>query len=71
MRKNYVIVTSRHHRKMRGHGGGTEKENISIVPHHKHVAFHTLFGNMNTFQIVEYLNKVWIDPKKQLVIVNL
>lgn len=68
MRKKWDIVTSKHHRLMRGNGGGNEPKNISIVPHYKHVAFHVLFGNMTTEKIVEQLNNIWLDPDIQIII---
>lgn len=53
---------TKHHRRMRCHNGGDEPENISLVPRKKHEAFHRLFGNMTTREIVKLLNDVWIDP---------
>ena len=60
--------TSRHHRKLKSHGGKGNARNISVVPHYKHVAFHTLFGDMDTYQIANYLNDVWIDPDYHLIV---
>lgn len=57
---------TKHHRKMRCHGGGNEEANISYVPRKKHQAFHTVFGNMTTPQMVKVLNEVWLDPAWQI-----
>jgi hypothetical protein len=53
---------------MRCNGGSNDRENISIVPHNKHVAFHILFGDKTTQQIADVLNEIWIDSEKQLIV---
>lgn len=68
MRKNWDIVTSRHHRKMRTNGGTNDPKNMSVVPHNKHVAFHILFGDKTTQQIADVLNEIWIDPDFELIV---
>ena len=53
---------------MKCHKGKNNQHNISIVPHNQHRAFHTLFKDMNTHEIVKYLNDVWIDPNFKLIV---
>jgi len=67
-RKNDVTKFSRHHRKLKSHGGNTGTRNISIVPSHRHRAYHILFADMKTHEIAEYLNDVWIDPDYRLIV---
>jgi hypothetical protein len=59
---------TRHHRVPRSMGGTNDKRNISLVPENKHVAYHTLFGAGDVEVIVNYLNRVWINPDIELVI---
>jgi hypothetical protein len=61
---------SRHHRKMRCHGGSDDPSNISTVPAYRHEAFHILFNSRTTEEIAKYLNSVWIDPEDELVVVK-
>ena len=62
--------TTKHHRKPRSLSGGDEKSNISKVPDKKHRAFHLLFSNLTVFKMAELLNKVWIDPQYQFIVVK-
>lgn len=59
---------SRHHRKEVSHGGTNEPRNISDVSQKAHRAFHTLFGNLEPFEIMKVLNDVWIDPDYEFVL---
>lgn len=68
--KNGDKQITRHHRKNRANRGTDDESNISLVPRKKHESFHTLFSTMNTSQIAEELNKVWIDPTYELVVVK-
>jgi hypothetical protein len=61
MRKR-VFNASRHHRKSRSHGGANTSANISIVPDHKHRAYHTLFADKTPQEVADILTDVWIDP---------
>ena len=70
MAKKDRTKVSRHHRKCKSHGGSNCARNISIVPFHKHRAYHLLFQNMHVRDIAEYLNQVWIDPDFKLIVVR-
>lgn len=62
---------SNHHRVPRVQGGTrrSPKGNIQKVDSKKHEAWHTLFpGYMTAHQIVEELNKYWIDPRYKVTI---
>jgi len=67
MAKNNPHQLTRHHRRQKCHKGTDDPSNISIVPRYLHEAYHTLFKNMNTNQIANELNEVWIDPSFELV----
>jgi len=54
---------TRHHRKCKSHGGSDLPNNISMVTEKRHEAWHTLFENKTTEQIVQELNDVWINPE--------
>jgi len=60
----------KHHRLPRSRGGSNRNSNISLVRKDLHVAYHRLFGNATPDEIVEILNKVWIDPAYKLVAVR-
>lgn len=62
-------LTSEHHRKPRPHGGKTTPENISIVSIKDHEAWHKLFRNYPPKQIAEIINKKWLDPEFQFMVV--
>jgi hypothetical protein len=57
-----IIKTEEHHRRPRSLGGNDSLSNISYVEPNKHKAWHTIFGNMNTYQIVNILNKLKYKP---------
>ena len=62
---------TKHHRIPRSQPNSTENpSNISMVPLKKHQAYHCLFGTKTPQQIADYLNNVWIDPSKKLIVVN-
>jgi hypothetical protein len=58
---------TRHHRKPRSKNGATTKQNISLVPESKHVAYHHLFDTKDPREIAEELSRVWIDPMYTMV----
>lgn len=60
---------SRHHRLPRSRGGGDDPDNISVVSKKLHEKYHGLFGNATAEEIVEIMNKVWLDPCYKLVLV--
>ena len=61
---------TRHHRLCKSHGGTGCAKNISLVPEHKHRAFHLIFGNMKPAQIAKCLSDVWVDADYQLVAIR-
>lgn len=61
MRKSYLMVTTSqefndHHRRPRSLDGSQKPSNVSYVPVRLHRYWHTLFGNMNAFQICNKIN---------------
>lgn len=58
---------TRHHRKPRFWGGKRNQRNISIVPEHKHRAWHLLFGVQTPEEIAETINETWLDHEWELV----
>ncbi len=61
------ILTEEHHRRPKSIGGTDAPSNISFVPAKLHKCWHTLFGNMNAFQIKDELNQ-WFAPKRKRVV---
>jgi len=66
-RKGFSKKWSKHHRRPRSRGGGSESENISLVPVNLHVAYHILFANMLPEEIVKVLNDMWIPRDWEIV----
>lgn len=66
--KKKTVAKNRHHRKCKINQGNNSVENISIVPVHKHRAFHILFGTACTHEIARILTEIWIDPRFKLVV---
>lgn len=60
-------LTEEHHRRPKSIGGTDAPANISYVPARLHKHWHTLFGNMNAFQIRDELN-LWFAPQRRKVI---
>jgi hypothetical protein len=61
---------SRHHRKMKCHGGKTTPRNISNVSVKEHRAWHILFKNRTPENIAAYINAVWLDPDYEFICIN-
>ena len=61
-------MMTEHHRKPLSKGGVSEPRNISRVHDKQHKAWHTVFRNMNPFQIAELCNSVWLDPDYEFVV---
>lgn len=59
---------TRHHRKPKSLGGGSEPENISHIKCKKHVSWHILFGDMSAEEIAEEINKFYLDPEFKFVL---
>lgn len=56
-----------HHRKPRSLGSpavcdSNDSDNLSHVSTSKHRAWHTLFSNLEAFEIAAIINSVWLDP---------
>lgn len=67
MEKKHKLT--RHHRKPRCNGGTNDPENISMVRDDRHCAFHLLFSEGSPEKVAEMLNKYWIDPAYEMVVV--
>lgn len=59
-----------HHRKPRSIGGNGEPRNISRIPAKKHEAWHLLFANFHPERIAEEINKHYLDPDYQVIVVR-
>lgn len=58
-----------HHRRPESLGGKFTPENISRVPAGKHRAWHTLFKSHTPQVIADIINKIWLDPDWEFVVV--
>ena len=67
MRKKHLTT---HHRKARCVQGTSDPKNLSKVPENKHRAYHLLFGHGDPFYIARILNKMWIDPDYEIVVIK-
>jgi len=59
-----------HHRVPRSKGGTDTPSNVILVRVTKHRAYHTLFENKGPHEVAQELNKTWIDPRYELVVVR-
>ena len=59
---------NRHHRRPRSLHGDNSPRNISIVDVESHTLWHRMFQNMPPREIVEEINRVWIDPDYKLIL---
>ncbi|MFA5996878.1 MAG: hypothetical protein WC791_00105 [Candidatus Paceibacterota bacterium] len=59
-----------HHRKPRSREGKSIPQNISKVPIKKHRAWHVLFRNHTPDVIAKIINKIWLDPDFEFVVVR-
>jgi hypothetical protein len=62
-----IHAHTKHHRRCRSNGGKTTERNISMVPEHKHRAYHLLFANMDAHEIANLLTRVYIDPDWEMI----
>ena len=61
---------SKHHRKPRSKGGDNSNENLVLVEHKKHRAYHLLFDNKDPKEVAQILNETWIDPTFKFICVK-
>lgn len=61
---------TRHHRKPISIGGSDEERNLSWVKDNKHKAWHLLFSNMTAYEIVNEINKYYLDPDFKMVLME-
>ena len=62
------ILTEEHKRRARSIGGTEHEFNISYVKTRHHRCRHTLFGNMNAFQICDLLNYMKEKPDNKTIV---
>ncbi len=62
------IITEEHHRRCISLDGKKGKVNISYVKSSLHKDWHTLFGNMNAYQICKRINAMHYKPNNVFVI---
>lgn len=60
---------SRHHRKLKSHGGSDFPPNTIRVPHKAHEAYHILFTDKTPQQIVADLNDIWLPLEYKVILV--
>jgi len=70
MKKKIPPKTSRHHKRAKVNGGKANRHNISIVPIHKHRAWHTLFETKQPYEIAEEINTRWLDPRYRFLCIK-
>jgi len=63
-------MTDTHHRKPRSKGGDDSCGNIVTVSKTKHQHFHHLFYEGSPQKIANILNRTWIDPDYELIVVK-
>jgi hypothetical protein len=68
--KPYREATSSHHRKPRSQGGNGDDRNLSDLPRSRHAAWHTLFQNWIPERIADEINRRYLDPDYELVVVR-
>jgi len=61
-------MMTHHHRKPKSLGGKREPQNITLLPHKKHRAWHMLFANFPPERIAEEINTKYLDPDYHLVV---
>ena len=69
MRKKKKYQQTKHHRLPKCLGGTDDPSNISFVRDDRHRAYHLLFSEGSPDKVVMRLNKYWIDPAYELVVV--
>lgn len=57
-----------HHRKPQSLGGENTDRNKSYVSVLRHRAWHTLFENMDPYEIAKVINDIWLDRDYILVV---
>lgn len=67
MTKTKTIPAAEHHRRPRSIGGKEIESNISYVKITDHKHWHTLFGNMNAYQICNQLNVLQIEKNRTVI----
>jgi hypothetical protein len=65
-----MSFTDKHHRIPQSKGGSNESWNISYVDRKMHQAYHTLFGNKDPEEVARLLNRFWIDPRVEFLVVK-
>ena len=66
--KKEQILTEEHHRRPRSLQGTSSPANIAYIPSEKHKSWHVLIGNMNAYQIADYINNCPQKPKDVLIV---
>ena len=59
---------TKHHLFPKSLGGRNDADNISFVNAKAHEAWHTLFWNLNVYQIACEINKHWIPKEYEFVV---
>jgi len=62
-------VMTEHHRCPRSLGGKDNSENLSMIEVIKHRAWHVLFKNYTAQVIAKIINKLYLDPAWEFVVV--
>ena len=62
-------VMTDHHRCPTSLGGGKNPENISMLDVVKHRAWHILFKNYTVHVIAKLINKLYLDPAWEFIVV--
>ena len=62
------VIAKEHHRRPRSIDGSDKPANISFVQIEPHKHWHTLFGNMNAFQICNHINQLEFKPTDLILV---
>lgn len=57
-----MTFRSLHHRKPTSIGGDDSARNTQLVNYKQHQAWHILFANKTAPEIIDLINRYWIDP---------
>jgi hypothetical protein len=59
-------MMTEHHVLPKSRGGKLTDDNIIMVEHRLHTAYHNLFANLTPDEILEYLQECWFSGKATL-----
>jgi hypothetical protein len=67
-KKDHTVKAEPHHRRPRSLGGSSSPYNVSFVSHELHSSWHILFGNMNVYEICNFINNIKYKPENIYIV---